>query len=90
MDCFFCHIDLERIIAEFFLTFCHGLVFPLNPMSQGERQYSFQVLQPNGFVPHQPGKGTAEAKIEAMRSAGMVVADSPARLGETMLEAMGA
>ena len=36
------------------------------------------------------GKGTAEAKIEAMRSAGMVVADSPARLGETMLEAMGA
>jgi succinyl-CoA synthetase alpha subunit len=36
------------------------------------------------------GKGTAEAKIEAMRSAGIVVADSPARLGETMLEAMGA
>jgi succinyl-CoA synthetase alpha subunit len=36
------------------------------------------------------GKGTAEAKIEAMRGAGIVVADSPARLGETMLEAMGA
>ncbi len=36
------------------------------------------------------GMGTAEAKIEAMRGAGMVVADSPARLGETMLEAMGA
>ena len=36
------------------------------------------------------GKGTAEAKMEAMRSAGIMVADSPARLGETMLEAMGA
>jgi succinyl-CoA synthetase alpha subunit len=36
------------------------------------------------------GKGTADAKMEAMRSAGILVADSPARLGETMLEAMGA
>ena len=36
------------------------------------------------------GKGTAEAKMEAMRGAGIHVADSPARLGETMLEAMGA
>jgi len=34
------------------------------------------------------GKGTAEAKIEAMRSSGILVADSPAALGETMLEAM--
>jgi len=34
------------------------------------------------------GKGTADAKIEAMRSAGIRVADSPAALGETMLEAM--
>jgi len=34
------------------------------------------------------GKGTAEAKIEAMRSAGIRVADSPAALGVTMLEAM--
>lgn len=34
------------------------------------------------------GKGTAQAKIEAMRSAGIVVTDSPAQLGVTMLEAM--
>jgi len=34
------------------------------------------------------GKGTADAKIEAMRSAGILVADSPAALGETMLTAM--
>ncbi|CCQ75435.1 succinate--CoA ligase subunit alpha [Magnetospira sp. QH-2] len=35
------------------------------------------------------GKGTADAKIEAMRSAGIEVADSPAALGSTMLKAMG-
>ncbi|MQX36631.1 succinate--CoA ligase subunit alpha [Roseospira navarrensis] len=34
------------------------------------------------------GKGTADAKMEAMRSAGILVADSPAALGETMLKAM--
>jgi len=34
------------------------------------------------------GKGGAEDKIEAMRSAGIQVSDSPAALGETMLEAM--
>ncbi|KAA5606050.1 succinate--CoA ligase subunit alpha [Roseospira marina] len=34
------------------------------------------------------GKGTADAKIEAMRSAGIMVADSPAALGETMVKAM--
>ena len=32
------------------------------------------------------GKGGAEDKIEAMRSAGIMVADSPAALGSTMLE----
>ena len=32
------------------------------------------------------GKGGAEGKIEAMKSAGMAVADSPAILGETMLK----
>ncbi|MGE0736159.1 MAG: succinate--CoA ligase subunit alpha [Alphaproteobacteria bacterium] len=34
------------------------------------------------------GKGTAGDKMEAMRSAGMMVADSPAALGSTMLKAM--
>ncbi|MDJ0943810.1 MAG: succinate--CoA ligase subunit alpha [Kiloniellales bacterium] len=34
------------------------------------------------------GKGGAEDKIEAMKSAGILVADSPATLGSTMLKAM--
>jgi succinyl-CoA synthetase alpha subunit len=34
------------------------------------------------------GKGTAGDKIEAMKSAGYMVADSPAALGSTMLKAM--
>ena len=34
------------------------------------------------------GKGGADDKIEAMRSAGIQVADSPAALGTTMLKAM--
>ena len=36
------------------------------------------------------GKGTAADKIEAMRSAGFFVSDSPAALGTTMLKAMAA
>ena len=34
------------------------------------------------------GKGDAESKIEAMRSAGIVVAESPATLGEAVMEAI--
>ncbi|MGB0681520.1 MAG: succinate--CoA ligase subunit alpha [Magnetovibrionaceae bacterium] len=35
------------------------------------------------------GKGTAPAKIEAMKSAGIHVADSPSSLGSTMVSALG-
>ena len=35
------------------------------------------------------GKGDAGSKIEAMKSAGIIVADSPATLGEAVLKAMG-
>lgn len=35
------------------------------------------------------GKGTAEAKIEAMEAAGIVVAETPSDMGEAMLRALG-
>ena len=34
------------------------------------------------------GRGDAESKIEAMRSAGIIVADSPAHLGKAVMEAI--
>ena len=35
------------------------------------------------------GKGDAESKIQAMKSAGIIVADSPATLGEAVMKALG-
>jgi succinyl-CoA synthetase alpha subunit len=35
------------------------------------------------------GEGTAESKIEALRAAGITVADSPARIGETVAGVLG-
>ena len=36
------------------------------------------------------GKGDAESKIEAMKKAGIIVADSPAHLGEAVMQAIEA
>ena len=36
------------------------------------------------------GKGTAAEKVEALRAAGIRVADSPAGIGETLAEALAA
>jgi succinyl-CoA synthetase alpha subunit len=35
------------------------------------------------------GKGTAEAKIEAMKAAGIVIAETPSDMGEAMAHALG-
>jgi succinyl-CoA synthetase alpha subunit len=35
------------------------------------------------------GKGTAAEKMEAMKSAGIHVVESPAKLGETLAQALG-
>ena len=35
------------------------------------------------------GKGDAESKIDAMRRAGIIVAESPAHLGQAVMEAIG-
>ena len=35
------------------------------------------------------GKGGADEKLEAMRSAGIVIAENPATIGKAMVEALG-
>jgi len=35
------------------------------------------------------GKGTAEAKLEALKDAGVHIADTPSDIGSTMAQAMG-
>ena len=35
------------------------------------------------------GKGDAESKIEAMKSAGIIVAESPAHFGQAVMQAIG-
>ncbi|MEO1534600.1 MAG: succinate--CoA ligase subunit alpha [Planctomycetota bacterium] len=42
-----------------------------------------------GAIIEAGGKGTAESKIEAMQSAGITVAESPADMGSAMAKAMG-
>jgi len=51
-----------------------------------EQLYARYAENPNANL---AGGKSAEDKIEAMRSAGIVVADSPAGLGEAVLEAIG-
>ncbi len=44
----------------------------------------FGVAVPRGILATRSGSGTAEAKIAALRGAGVVVCDGPHRLGVTM------